>query len=126
MDMLHEQRRKLGRSMNIASLVAILMSGLVMYKLSSARAEAASRFTESQETCKTRLTALGGEVTDAPGRIVWMKKDLIEAPARLGEASVAAVMCPGWKLAAACMGEQCPETDAMRIVLQPINSEDSE
>lgn len=126
MSMQPEQRRKLGLSLFIAGLLAIVMSGVVMYKLSSARAEAASRFTESQATCKTRLAALGGEVTEVPGRIVWLKQDLAEAPARLGEASVAAVMCPGWKLANACMGEECPDKNAMRIVLAPINPEESE
>lgn len=123
MSMLPEQRRKVGMLMFFAGLAAIFMSGVIMYQLSSARAEAASRFAESQNSCKARLTALGGEVTDEAGRIVWLKRDLAEAPARLGEASVAAVMCPGWKLASACMGEQCPDKNAMRIALEPITPE---
>jgi len=123
-DLLPEQRRFVGIMSFVVGILCLGMAGMVVGLITSSRAEAASRFTEQQESCKARLSLLGGEVSDIPGRIIWSKRGIQEAPARLGEASAAAVLCPGWKLATACVGSQCPESDAMRIVLEPITPEE--
>lgn len=121
-----EQRKIIGVILMIIGLISLVMTAGVVFLISSARAEAASKFTEAQESCKKRLGALGGKVEEVPGRIIWMKENIQEAPARLGEASVVSVLCPGWKLRTACVGTECQEANAMRVVLEPINPKGSD
>jgi len=121
--LLPEQRRTIGIALFFLGILCIAMTGVMVSLISSARAETASRFTEQQAGCSEKLKALGGEVEEVPGRIIWRKRGTEEALVRLGEASVAGVMCPGWRLKTACMGSQCPESDAMRIVLEPMNED---
>lgn len=119
--MVPEQRRLVGVILLVVGIISLVMTAGVVAMISSSRAEAASRFTELQESCKRRLGALGGKVDEVPGRLIWIKENIQEAPARLGEASVASVLCPGWKLRTACVGAECPESNAMRVVLEPMN-----
>lgn len=119
--MVPEQRRLVGVILLVIGVVSLVMTAGIVAMISTARADAAARFTEAQESCKRRLGALGGKVDEVPGRIIWMKENIQEAPARLGEASVAAVLCPGWKLRTACVGSECTDSNAMRVVLEPMN-----
>ena len=123
--MLPSQRRLVGILLLVFGVFALIMGGVLVGMTARARAASAARFTETQESCKTRLKALGGEVTEVPGRIIWMKGDLEQAPARVGEASVAAVLCPGWQLKTACVGRDCAESGSMRVVLEPMTADDS-
>ena len=124
--LLPEQRRTIGIALFIVGLLCISMTGIMVSLISSARAETASRFTEVQNGCSEKLKTLGGEVEEIPGRIIWRKRGIDEAIVRLGEASVVGVLCPGWRMKTACLGSQCPENDAMRIVLEPMNEEQLE
>lgn len=117
--MIPAQRRFVGIMLTVIGVIAMLMSAGVIALISSARAESSKRFTELQTSCVARLRPLGGKVDEIPGRIIWSKENIEEAPARLGEASVVAVLCPGWRMKTACVGSQCPEPNAMRIVLEP-------
>lgn len=119
--MVPEQRRLVGVILLLIGIVSLVMTAGIVAMISSARADAAARFTEAQSSCKRRLSALGGKVDEVPGRLIWMKENIQEAPARLGEASVASVLCPGWKLRAACVGSECSDSNAMRVVLEPMN-----
>lgn len=114
------QRRLVGIVLLIFGVVTLGLGGMVVGMTAKARADSAARFTETQESCKTRLKALGGEVSEVPGRIIWMKGDIEQAPARIGEASVASVLCPGWQLKTACVGRDCAESGSMRLVLEPM------
>lgn len=121
--MIPEQRRFVGIILLVIGVLSLVFSAGVISMIVTARASAAARFTEAQSSCKARLESLGGKVDiPVPSRIVWSKENLEEGPARLGEASVASVLCPGWKLKAACVGSQCPESNSMRIVLEPMGS----
>lgn len=119
--MVPEQRRLTGIILLLVGIVSLVMSAGLIAMISSARADAAARFTEAQSSCKRRLGALGGKVDEVPGRLIWMKENIQEAPARLGEASVASVLCPGWKLRTACVGSECTDSNSMRVVLEPMN-----
>lgn len=119
--MVPEQRRLTGIILLIVGVLSLVMTAGIITMISNSRAEAAQRFTEAQESCKRRLGALGGKVDEVPGRLIWIKENIQEAPARLGEASVAAVLCPGWKLRTACVGTECTDSNAMRVVLEPMN-----
>jgi hypothetical protein len=114
------QRRLVGIILLVFGVVSLAMGGMVVGMTVKARAASAARFTETQESCKVRLKALGGEVSEVPGRIIWMKGDIEQAPARIGEASVASVLCPGWQLKTACVGRDCSESGSMRVVLEPM------
>ncbi len=117
--MVPEQRRFVGIILLVVGIVSLVMSGGVIAMISSARAESADRYTEMRSQCKQRLGALGGTVDEiTKTTLVWKKENLAEGPTRLGEASVAAVLCPGWKLRSACMGTECPDSNAMRVVLE--------
>ena len=120
------QRRLVGLILLIFGVFTLGMGGVVFAMTAKARQDSASRFTETQQSCKTRLKALGGEVEEVPGRIIWMKGDIEQAPARIGEASVAAVLCPGWQLKTACVGRDCAESGSMRVVLEPITENTSD
>lgn len=122
--LLPEQRRTIGVVLFVVGLLCIGVTGVMVSLISSARADNAARFTEQQEGCAAKLTALGGEVEQIPGRIIWRKRGIEEGVVRLGEASVVGVLCPGWRMKTACIGSQCPESDAMRIVLEPMNEEE--
>lgn len=124
--MVPEQRRLVGVILLIVGVVSLVMTAGIVAMISSARAEAAAKFTEAQESCKRRLGALGGKVDEVPGRLIWMKENIQEAPARLGEASVAAVLCPGWKLRSSCVGTECSDSNAMRVVLEPMDDPSGE
>lgn len=124
--MVPEQRRLVGIILLIVGVVSLVMTAGIVAMISSARADAAARFTEAQSSCKRRLSALGGKVDEVPGRLIWVKENIQEGPARLGEASVASVLCPGWKMRTACMGEECPDANAMRVVLEPMNDPSNE
>ncbi len=124
--MVPEQRRLVGVILLIVGIASLVMTAGIVAMISSARADAAARFTEAQSSCKRRLSALGGKVDEVPGRLIWIKENIQEAPARLGEASVAAVLCPGWKLRTACVGQECTESNAMRVVLQPMDNPSEE
>lgn len=119
--MVPEQRRFAGIILLVVGVISLVMTAGVVAMISSARADAASRFTEAQTSCKRRLTTLGGKVDELPGRLIWIKENIADAPARIGEASVAGVLCPGWKLRTACLGSECPDPNAMRVVLEPMN-----
>lgn len=116
-----DQRRFSGILLFTVGIVTLGMAGLVTGLNLSTRADAAERFVEQQEMCVARLNVLGGQMQNHPGRIEWTKVGLERAPALLGESSVAAVMCPGWKLTEACVGMQCPVPNSMKIVLTPMN-----
>lgn len=120
--MIPEQRRFVGIILLVVGMVSLMLTGAVLVTMAHARKESASRFTEQRDSCKKRLAALGGNVSEAGNRLIWLKENIDEGPARLGEASVAAELCPGWKLANACMGTECPDANAMRVVLEPFNS----
>ena len=124
--MVPEQRRLVGVILLIVGVISLVVTAGIVVLISSARADAAARFTEQQSSCKRRLAALGGKVDEVPGRLVWMKENISEAPARMGEASVASVLCPGWKLRSACVGAECPDSNAMRVVLEPMNDPSKE
>ncbi len=124
--LLPSQRKTIGIILLVIGLICLGMTGVVTGLIFSSRAEAANTFTEQQASCKARLGALGGEVSEVPGRIIWLKRDIAEGPVRLGEASVASVLCPGWRLKTACVGTQCPEADAMRVVLEPMNAQEEQ
>lgn len=119
--MIPQQRRLVGIILLVVGVLSLVISAGVIAMISSARADAAARFTEAQSSCKRRLAALGGKVDELPGRLIWSKENLEEGPARLGEASVAGVLCPGWKLRSACVGAQCSDSNSMRVVLSPMN-----
>jgi len=124
--MVPQQRRLVGVILLIVGVLSLVMTAGIVAMISSARADAAARFTEAQSSCKRRLSALGGKVDEVPGRLIWIKENIQEAPARLGEASVAGVLCPGWKLRTACVGSECPDSNAMRVVLEPMNDPSQE
>lgn len=117
------QRRIVGIILLVFGVVTLSLGGMVFAATVKAREASAARFTETQESCKARLKALGGEVSEVPGRIIWMKGDIEQAPARIGEASVASVLCPGWQLKTACVGRDCAESGSMRVVLEPMNED---
>lgn len=119
--LLPEQRRFAGLMLVVFGILCIIAAAGITALIGNARADAASRFTEAQASCKGRLQALGGRVEEIPGRLIWLKDNIEQAPVRLGEASVAAVLCPGWRLKTSCIGSDCPEANSMRIVLEPIN-----
>jgi hypothetical protein len=121
MSLVPEQRRLIGVILLVVGIVSLVMTAGIVTMIINSRAEAAERFTEAQASCKRRLSALGGKVDEVPGRLIWVKENIQEAPARLGEASVAAVLCPGWKLRTACVGTECSDANAMRVVLEPMN-----
>lgn len=116
--MLPKQRRFIGIMLFIVGLTALTFTGLVVGLTFTARADAAERFTQDQQMCVSKLRALNGEISELPGRITWTSRGLDRAPALLGESSVAAITCPGWELVRACVGSQCPEKDAIQIVLE--------
>jgi len=123
--LLPEQRRTIGIVLFVVGILSLAMTGVMVSLISSARADNAARFTEEQASCKGRLGALGGEVQEIPGRIVWLKRGIDEGLIRMGEASVVGVLCPGWRMKTACIGTQCPGegANAMRIVLEPMNAD---
>jgi len=120
-----EQRRTIGIVLFVVGILSLAMTAVMVSLISSARTDNAERFTEQQESCSDRLSALGGEVQEIPGRIVWMKRGIEEGLIRMGEASVVGVACPGWRMKTACIGTQCPGdgANAMRIVLEPMNAD---
>lgn len=118
------QRRSVGIILLVFGIVCLALGAMMVGMTVNARAESAARFTQTQESCKARLKALGGEVSEVPGRLIWMKGDIEQAPARIGEASVAAVLCPGWQLKTACVGRDCAESGSMRVVLEPMTEDD--
>lgn len=119
--MIPQQRRLVGIVLLVVGVLSLVISAGVIAMISSARADAAARFTEAQASCKRRLASLGGKVDELPGRLIWTKENLEEGPARLGEASVASVLCPGWKMRSACVGAQCSDSNSMRVVLSPLD-----
>lgn len=119
--MIPEQRRFVGIILLVVGMMSLMLTSGVIVAIAHARKESASRFTEERDSCKKRLASLGGNVTESGSRLIWLKENIEEGPARLGEASVAAELCPGWKLANACMGSECPDANAMRVVLEPFN-----
>lgn len=118
-----EQRRFVGIALFLFGALFFLGGGLTVSTIVSKRDQAAKRFEEAQSSCMNRLRSLGGEVSEIPGRIIWKKENLNEGPALVGQASVAAVLCPGWQLKTACVGSECADNNAMRIVLEPINAD---
>ena len=119
-----EQRRFVGIILILIGVLSFGIGSAVFAAVVKDRKEAQKAYSEQQQMCATRLKALGGTITEIPGRIVWLKQDIEQGPALLGQASVAAVMCPGWKMRTACIGTECPDPNAMRIVLSPINTPD--
>lgn len=124
--LLPEQRRTIGIALFVVGLCCLALAAVTVGMATSARASNAARYSQVQSQCKASLTGLGGEVEEIPGRIIWRKRGLEEGVVRLGEASVVGVLCPGWRMKTACIGSQCPESDAMRIVLEPMNTEEEE
>lgn len=115
-----EQRKFSGILLFFVGIISLAMTGAIIALISTSRVNASERFGISQNECKAKLGPLGGQIEDIPGRIIWKKDDINQAPARLGEASVASVLCPGWKLRNACIGSQCPDNNSIRIVMEPI------
>lgn len=122
--MLPQQRRFVGIMLFVVGMISLALSGLVIGLIVSTRADAAEHFTQEQQMCVSHLRSLNGEINEMPGRITWTSKGLERAPALLGEASVASIICPGWKLERACIGAQCPEPEAMQITLTQMRDEE--
>lgn len=121
MNLTPDQNKAMGLILIAYAVFALVAGVFVMNLTAEARASTAERFTEAQQSCSARLAALGGNIEEIPGRIVWSKSNLEEGPTRLGEASVAAVLCPGWQLKTACIGQECPDPGEMRVTLEPMH-----
>ncbi len=98
----------------IAGSVALAVS------IAEQRAEAGEGGAETASVCRDRLRSLGlkAEIDSATDTIQASRAGLGDAAVRLGEASVATMLCPGWEMVRFCMGEGCEDSDGFSMELK--------
>ena len=116
-----DQRKRAGIIWLMIGAVCWIAAASIIGEISSDRRAAAASYAEGADACVGRLQALGGQVVQRAGRIVWRKPgDNFSGETRIGEISVAAVACPGWTMVHACLGEACDGGQPYSITLAPL------
>lgn len=77
----------------------------------------------SQDVCLSSLRGIRGLNTRPDGgkKIILSAEGLENAALKLGEASAASLVCPGWELSSFCMGESCENGEGLLFELQVID-----
>ena len=77
----------------------------------------------SQDVCMSSLRGIGGLKVRSEGRdvVVLSSEGLDNAALKLGKASAASLICPGWELNNFCMGESCENGEGLLFELQIID-----
>jgi hypothetical protein len=71
----------------------------------------------SNKACENRIKLLGAsQVTMTEDRVVAQWSSLEGGYSLVGDASAAAMACPGWKMKSFCMGQEC-STPGARLEL---------
>lgn len=77
----------------------------------------------SQGVCVSTLRGISGLTVRTEGRetISASIEGLENAALKLGKASAASLVCPGWELSSFCMGESCENGEGLLFELQIID-----
>jgi hypothetical protein len=77
----------------------------------------------SQDVCMSSLMGISGLKVRSDGRdvVVLSAEGLENAALKLGKASAASLVCPGWELSSFCMGESCENGEGLLFELQIID-----
>ena len=77
----------------------------------------------SQGVCISSLRGISGLSVQPEGNnIVMLSSEGLEnAALKLGQASAASLVCPGWELSSFCMGESCENGEGLLFELQMVN-----
>lgn len=102
------QRRKIGISTTLLALVFLGVSVTASLATAVKREAVSSQIAATDQDCKNRLQILGAESVVMSENELSLKWSSLEGGyARIGEASAAAMACPGWVMKAFCIGQEC-------------------
>ncbi len=113
------QYRLVGGLLIVFGLLLFAASALLVNSMVNSQGAAQERRAAAAQACSDTLTNLGMEVTTARGVITARLAGLDSAAVKLGRASAASLMCPGWRLSRFCMGEACQVPNAVLLELRP-------
>ena len=120
-----KQLLKLGVLSSILGLVFLLLA--VVFINNTIEAVSSSKDQQdnhvSQSVCIGSLRSVRGLNIRPEGSsiVVLSSKGLENAALKLGQASVASLICPGWELSSFCMGESCEGGEGVLLELQVID-----
>ncbi len=102
------QRRRFGMTALALSAVFIGLSAMSGAATAMRRDAAVDQASASKQECEANITALGASSVQMSGDgLVAEWAGLEGGYSAMGNASAAAMVCPGWKMKAFCMGQEC-------------------
>lgn len=111
------QKRELGIFALLLSLVFIVIAGGVGATNAFRRDSVSNQVANANQECQNKLGALGvTNPTVGEEEIVATWPGVEGGWESLSSASTAALVCPGWQMRNACMGQGCP-TPGMSVTL---------
>ena len=114
-----EQLRMLGLIFGLFGLLEFGSSYFVASSITTHRARAAEQAVTQANECRSRLESLGYKAGVNGNTISAEMTGLSDAAYKMGQATMAAQSCPGWKLSRFCMGEGCGTAAGVQFDLQP-------
>ncbi len=115
------QIRVLGAVLTLFGLLEFTASYFIASAITTHQANAAAQLVEQTNECKDRLHDLGFNSTVTGKKISAEMTGLDDAAYKLGQATLAALSCPGWRLSRFCMGEGCGAKGEVSFELQPVD-----
>lgn len=120
-----KQLLKLGIISIILSLIFIMLSYVIIIKTkeSVTYSKDTSDKSVSQEVCMSYLRGIRGlTVQSNKDDMISILSYGLEDPAlKLGKASVASLICPGWELSSFCFGESCENGEGLEFDLKIVD-----
>lgn len=107
------------------ALVFFLLSYIIMISTIEAVSAAKDKGDRnvSQGVCMSSLRGIGGLKVQPEGHniVKLSSKGLENAALKLGQASVASLVCPGWELSSFCMGESCENGEGLLFEIKVVD-----
>ncbi len=113
------QLRVLGGVFALFGILEFGGSYMIASSITTYQARAAQDAVERANDCKTRLASLGYTAAVDGNKISAEMNGLDDAAYKLGQATMAALSCQGWKLSQFCMGEGCGPAAGIKFELEP-------
>ena len=114
-----KQIQTLGVVLGVFGLLEFAGSYFIASSITTHQASASAQAVEQSNECKDRLHDLGYNAVVSGDKISAEMNGLDDAAYKLGQATMAALSCPGWKLSRFCMGEGCGAKGGVSFDLQP-------
>lgn len=111
------QRRRYGITAILLSIVFLSVSAAAGVGNAIRRDAVVKEIEATAQDCENRIKILGGSITTKTETKIVIEWPSLEGGYTLmGDASAAAMACPGWDMREFCMGQECQNSGASMVM----------